>query len=254
MPSESCPACGGSGWKIVERDEVSAAERCDCLSGARSRSLRAEASIPPRYAEASLKNFRARGMPADEQELKHTLVLLGRFIADFPALERPGLLLMGETGTGKTHLAVAVLRELIGRGFSGLFCDFQFLLNRIRSSYDESSGSPDRDLYRSALDTDILLLDDLGAQRGTEWAEDTVASIVTHRCNQKKALFATTNLPDPDAPDAFGRKMAGVATDYRRTLADQIGGRARSRLFEMCTVIRLPAIEDYRVAASRGSR
>ena len=50
-----------------------------------------------------------------------------------------------------------------------------------------------------ALDAEVLLLDDLGAHRVTDWVEDTVTSIITYRCNNRKPLIATTNLPDPDA-------------------------------------------------------
>ncbi len=78
--------------------------------------------------------------------------------------------------------------------------------------------------------------------------EDTVTSIVTYRCNQQKALIATTNVPDGDAGSSVIQKnLALDKVEYRRTLSEQIGPRARSRLFEMCTVVRMPQIEDYRI-------
>ena len=97
----------------------------------------------------------------------------------------------------------------------------------------------------------MLLLDDLGAHRVTDWVEDTITSIVTHRCNNRKALIATTNLPDGDAGSSQFQKSATGTPEYRTMLGERIGARARSRLFEMCTVIRMPLIEDFRLRRAR---
>jgi DNA replication protein DnaC len=120
-------------------------------------------------------------------------------------------------------------------------------LNTIKSGYDPASNSADREAYRMALDSEVLLLDDIGAHRVTDWVEDTITSIVTYRCDNRKALIATTNLPEPDAGSVATHKSPTGQYEYRTTLAERIGARARSRLFEMCTVIRMPLIEDYRV-------
>jgi DNA replication protein DnaC len=121
------------------------------------------------------------------------------FARDFPAVDPPGLLLVGDPGSGKTHLAVGAMKALLDKGHECLFFDYQNLLDRIRSGYDATSGGSDREAYRSALDAEVLVLDDLGAHRVTEWVEDTVTAIITYRCNHRKPLIATTNLPDPDA-------------------------------------------------------
>ena len=249
-----CPNCGGTGWIIIERGDVSGAEPCECRALGRSDRLESRAKIPILYANASFENFDAPQSDFDPsaRELRRVLTQVKDYADSFPLGPRPGLLLIGETGTGKTHLAVAALRRIIAKGFEGLYWNYQTLLNSIKSGYDPVSNSSDREAYRAALDAEVLLLDDLGANRVTDWVEDTINSIVTERCDNRRPLIATSNLPD----EAVGSTMTDRAdlastTRLRRTLAEQIGQRARSRLFEMCTVIKMPLIPDYRIRKAR---
>lgn len=248
MPEQAvlCDRCQGTGWVIVEREDISGAEKCDCALVGRSQRIERGAGIPPAYQNASFDNFvLPMDNPMARSGLGTLLLTVKNFVREFPNGDRPGLLLVGDTGTGKTHLAVAVLRSLISRGFDGVFFDYQQLFEKIRAGYDEMSGSSDKEAYRTALEAEILLIDDLGAHRYKEWVEDTITSIITYRCNHRKPLIATTNLPDDERIPDF--KTAGNTTVYKKTLADVIGGRSRSRLHEMCKVVRMPAVEDYRL-------
>ncbi len=249
MPAEEvCPKCNGTGYQIVEREEVSGAVRCDCIAAGRAERLEAGAALPPLYANASFENFLlSRDNPIGYRELTEVYLAVRGYARDFPNTKKPGLLLMGEPGTGKTHLAVAAFRALMAKGFEGLFFDYQNLLDRIRSGYDSASNSTDKEAYKVAMETEVVLLDDLGARRVTDWAEDTVTAIITSRCNNRKPLIATTNLIDPEAGYAIYERTPGGKTDYRTTLSERIGPRARSRLFEMCRVIKMPLVEDFRM-------
>lgn len=252
MAESPCPDCGGTGFKVLERDGISAAERCACgLKDAPSRAWQ-RARVPPNFQDDSFHNFSVgdpQANPKAFHDLSRVLTSVRGFARTFPSDDKPGLLLIGDPGGGKTHLAVAVLRILIENGHEGVFYDYQHLLDRIRASYSESSGDNDREAYQEAMEAEILLLDDLGAHRVTEWVQDIVTSIITYRCNHRKPLIATTNLPDADMTETALLRQPGESGPYATaySLTDRIGMRARSRLFEMCRIVRMPKIADYRI-------
>ena len=106
-------------------------------------------------------------------------------------------LFTGSIGVGKTHLAVGVLRRLVQeRGVRGLFCDYRELLKSIQNSYNPQVQTTELELLKPVFEAEVLVMDDLGAQKPNEWVWDTVALILNSRYNDKLTTIITTNYPD----------------------------------------------------------
>jgi len=155
-----------------------------------------------------------------------------RLVREYPAIER-GLLFAGPVGVGKTHLAVAILRGLAEKGMPGLFCEYGSLLREIQDSYNPVSRTSETSVLAPVYEAEVLVLDELGASKPTEWVLDTMTHIVGRRYNDKRLTIFTTNYTDE-------RQSA-----FSETLQDRVGARLRSRLYEMCNTVLIEG-EDYR--------
>jgi DNA replication protein DnaC len=246
VAAEVCPVCGGSGWKSSSSNRR--VVRCDCRLKSRANSLLASARIPKRYEHCELSNFEFDGPHA---HLATARMAACRFVEEYP-LESTGLLLIGGIGVGKTHLAVGIIKELISsKGIPCLFYDYRELLKQIQNSYNDSVKVTELDVLRPVFETEVLVLDELGAVRPTEWVWDTVSLILNTRYNDSRTTIITTNFEDGQSAEADARQGL-KRTNREDTLGDRVGDRMRSRLIEMCRIIGLQGA-DFRVTMKRAS-
>jgi DNA replication protein DnaC len=254
---QSCPICEGTGLRIIERPTspgsstlVQVAMPCSCRLAERVARTLHSAQIPRRYEHCSLDNFSTQFGNSDPS-LAHALVMARRFVDSYP-LENDGrgLLLVGSIGVGKTHLATGVLDVLVReKGAAGLFCDYRDLLKQIQHSYNPQVAATELEVLQPVFDADVLVLDELGASKPTDWVWDTVAHILNTRYNDKRTTILTTNYPNAPSVGAAAVNQLARAT-REETLGDRIGDRMRSRLMEMCTVVEMHG-QDFRQTVRR---
>jgi len=231
-----CEQCHGVGFvRVTTPEGIHVSRVCGCQQQQKETLTLHNAQIPPRYQHCTIDNFDSH-YPGAHPSLASAQMRTRAFVASYP-LETRGLLLTGSIGAGKTHLAVSALLNLIAdRRAQGLFCDYRDLLRTIQDSYNPQSHTTELQILRPVMEAEVLLLDDLGAIRPSEWVWDTVSLVLNARYNNDRTTIITTNY-------AVAAPKEGRLEE--ETLADRIGERMRSRLMEMCQMVSMSGV-DFR--------
>jgi DNA replication protein DnaC len=229
---QACPlgVCDGSGWILGPED---VARACECreqrLSRGRARGI--ASVIPSRYRGVSFDRPPVTELPETAvQRVKKFIASLDENLTD-----GKGIWFLGDTGTGKTTLAMLISKAALERGHSVAIYSMPKLLARIRRTYE---GEPGADSYSQFFDrltaVDLLHIDDLGAERQTEWVIEQLYSIVNERYEAQRSIMFTTNAEQigEAAEDLESKKSKGREPELE--VEKQIGRRTFSRLVEMC--------------------
>jgi DNA replication protein DnaC len=238
-----CEFCSGTGWEPVGEKGV---RRCRCQAGSRRDQIVDQARIPKRYEHCTFDTYQPQSTSFEHQTSQARARLDAEYLVNHycPGITEVGLLFLGPCGVGKTHLAVATIKALIKRmGVQCLFYDFRDLLKEIQDSYNPVSKSSEMKVLAPIYEAEVLVLDELGASKPTDWVRDTMSQIINTRYNDKKVTIFTTNYVDnPTHPQ-------------EESLTDRVGVRLRSRLHEMCKAVEIKG-EDYRykIGSQRGRK
>lgn len=225
--STVCQTCRGSGWLVASGESGEEVERCpDCQGEVRRARLLQLAQIPPRYFN---KGFDLYATQTDTQlaGLKRAV----DYVESFPDVDR-GLLFVGPCGVGKTHLSVAIMKQLVQeRMMTARFVDEVELLWQLKYSYGQDSPATEEEVLSPLTSVELLVWDDLGTGRPTAWVKDIIRMIINYRYTHKKQTIITSNWP-------LRRNSAhNAVTETEQTLEERIGRRLYSRIMEMCEVV-----------------
>lgn len=213
----SCPICDDTGWKAIELNGVRRVARCECWKSAVSSTLMSDARIPARYNTCDFATFETNH---DSLRVAHKRAT--EFSERFPVVDR-GLLFYGQPGVGKTHLATAILKDCIRRkNARGKFYETSELLRLLRETYGTGTRVNEMDILRPVMEAELLVLDDLGQEKTSDWVQETLGLLINTRYASRLPTIITTNLVD------------GSDVTDPNSIAFRVGLRTRSRLLEMC--------------------
>ena len=220
-----CPQCEGTGI-LISRDNVATLCPCGAYQRQKNAALYAAARIPRKFANKSIESFEVKQGDHKRRTLRDAA---HAWANTFTSSEERGIRLYGKTGCGKTHLAVGMLKTILGRGFSGCYYNVTDLLLEIRSTYNRESDAREFEILEEINEFDLVVFDDLGVEKPSAWVMERLYLIFNRRYELCKPMLITTNCTMSE-------------------LSERIGERIASRIMEMTDSIGAFPEEDYRYA------
>ncbi len=225
-----CEECNGTGSVLSTSDKrYTYIDICGVCGAIRKKvKLYNLAGIPSKYSDVlqiDIQYFQHK----DNKSLHKALTYAkDEFITKYP--HKRGFLLMGGPGRGKTHLAIGTISELIlERGVKCMFKDFFYLLSELKEAYSE--GTSENQVLLPLIETEVLIIDELGKGKSSEWEINILDQLISKRYNASKATLITTNF--------ISKEYA--TKESQQILEAKVGERIASRLYEMCEFIYIEA-------------
>ena len=229
---EFCPICGKEKlWRkfTVLGKETHVCPQCKCESEANEQDRQRltnfnknkefesrieRATIPPKLKKASFDNYSVT------QQNEKAFNAFKKYADEFTRKTEIGLCVYGTAGNGKSHLSAALANNLLNKGYSVKFQNVPDLFTRIKATFDNSSNETEYHIINELTNVDLLILDDAGAEKPTDWVQEKLYQIINNRYNNLKPIIISTN------------------TEKMVQLNEILGFRAYDRLTEMCKPIK----------------
>lgn len=176
------------------RKDADLRERQEILGQEDTKRRRAQAGLVGRLLEMTFETFQETLQP--EPYKKAT---------QFTGERGESLILYGpDYGSGKTHLAAAVLNRWINQGGTGRFCELPALLRRLRATFSPDAKESEYRVFASIQETGLLVLDDVGKEKGSEWVWQTLYDLINYRYIRDMPMVITSNLMPRELGEAIG--------------------------------------------------
>ncbi len=157
------------------------------------------------------------GHPGNQQQFESAY----KAAAAFATEPKGWLVLVGPSGSGKTHLAAAIVNERINQGQPAFYISVPDLLDHIRASYNPDSEIPYDELFDQVRNAPLLVLDDLGAQSGTDWAREKLDQLLNSRFNNELPTVIVSITPIDQMEERLRTRLTDTRLCQVYILADE---------------------------------
>lgn len=211
---------------VVEREEAKIRESQNFAKKREIEKLFSISNLGERFSKSTFESFLDR----NGSETAYKVAV--KYVKTFKEWNGESLMLWGEPGNGKTHLAAAIVNELSKKGYIVVFQSVPELLQRIRSTFNSENKENETQIMRALLECDLLILDDIGAEKTTEWVEEKLFNIIDGRYRKELPTLYTSNLEPKELKNQVGKRsydrmvetsltVKNEAASYRREIAKQ---------------------------------
>lgn len=167
-------------------------------------------SIPPRFQDCSFANYQAT-CKGSQSALKAAQSYVAKFV-DIGA-KGAGLIFCGKLGTGKTHLAISIAKEIAKQGSQVKYINLLDLIRKVRSSWKDDSGLSETQILKIIADFDLLVIDEIGVQNGTENERTILFDIINSRYENMVPTIIISNLAIDEIKQLISERSVDRITD-----------------------------------------